>query len=84
MFGLYEDERDLVQNGASLGADVQKLLDPEALEILWFPPVDASIDELAHKLLDAVNRRRACWWMEWKPSGSRRCIQSGWDVSSPP
>jgi len=59
IFGFYEDERDLVQKGTSLGIAMQKLLDSGALEIVWFPPVEALIDELAYKLLDAVRKRRA-------------------------
>lgn len=58
VFGFYEDEEDLMQKAQSLGIDLRGLVASGAVEILWLPPVEGLIDEMAYKLLEAVRRRQ--------------------------
>ena len=58
VFGFYEDETDLLEKGAALGVDLERLVERGALEILWCPPLEGLIDAMAYKLLEAVRRRR--------------------------
>lgn len=58
IFGFYEDAADLFQKAESLGIDLKGLVDSRAVEVIWVPPVEGSIDEMAYKLLRAVGRRQ--------------------------
>jgi circadian clock protein KaiC len=56
-FGFYETPERLKLKARSIGLDLDPLLASGALEILWQPSTENLLDGLAHKLLDAVDRR---------------------------
>jgi circadian clock protein KaiC len=56
-FGFYETPPRLLQQAASLGLDLQGAVDRGEVEILWQPQGENLQDALAHRLLDAVERR---------------------------
>jgi circadian clock protein KaiC len=57
-FGFYETPERLKLKARTLGLDLDPLLASGALEILWQPSTENLLDGLAHKLLEAVHRRR--------------------------
>ncbi|WP_159717642.1 ATPase domain-containing protein [Geminicoccus flavidas] len=56
-FGFYETPPRLVQQAASLGLDLEGAIARGDVEILWQPQGEELQDALAHRLLDAVQRR---------------------------
>src|SRR5215212_515128 len=56
-FGFYETPPRLRQQAASLGLDLEGVVDRGEAEILWQPVGEHVQDALAHRLLDAVARR---------------------------
>jgi circadian clock protein KaiC len=56
-FGFYETPPRLRQQAASLGLDLEGVVDRGEAEILWQPVGEHVQDALAHRLLDAVGRR---------------------------
>lgn len=58
LFGLYETPARLRTKARSIGIDIDRLIASGALEIIWCPPAENLPDELGHKLLDAVERRK--------------------------
>ena len=58
-FGFYEPPARLVAKASGVGLDPQKAITAGLLEILWQPPTEELLDDLAYKLLDAVDRRGA-------------------------
>jgi circadian clock protein KaiC len=56
-FGFYETPPRLLQQAASLGLDLGGAVDRGEVEILWQPQGESVQDALAHRLLDAVERR---------------------------
>ncbi|MFL5279819.1 MAG: RAD55 family ATPase [Rhodopila sp.] len=57
-FGFYETPPRLLQRAASLGLDLEGAVGRDEVEILWQPQGENIQDGLAHRLLDAVSRRR--------------------------
>ena len=58
LFGFYESPAVLVKIATSFGMDLAALCKQHALEILWQPYGLFGLDELAYRLLDAVERTR--------------------------
>jgi len=58
VFGFYESPAVLVKVAASFGLDLQSLCQQHALEIIWHPYGLLGLDELAYRLLRAVERTR--------------------------
>ena len=61
MFGFYETPERLKVKAAALGIDLEGLEAADALEIVWQPQGENVLDELGHRLLDAVRRRSVQW-----------------------
>ena len=57
MFGFYETPERLKLKASLLGIDLAGLEAGGALEILWQPQGENLLDQLGHRLLDAVRRR---------------------------
>jgi circadian clock protein KaiC len=57
LFGLYETPPRLLQQAASLGLDLAGGIDRGEVEILWQSQGEEIQDLLAHRLLDAIDRR---------------------------
>jgi circadian clock protein KaiC len=57
-FGFYEPASRLVESAEHLGLPMRKHVDGGAIEILWQSPLRHSLDALADKLLDGVQRRQ--------------------------
>jgi len=56
-FGFYETPPRLLQQAARLGLDLEGAVGRGEVEILWQPVGENMQDPLAHRLLDAVERR---------------------------
>lgn len=56
-FGLYESPERLRVRAASLGIDLEGLEKRGAVEIIWRPQGERTLDELGHEMIDAVRRR---------------------------
>ena len=56
-FGFYETPPRLLQQAARLGLDLEGVVGRGEVEILWQPVGENMQDPLAHRLLDAVERR---------------------------
>jgi circadian clock protein KaiC len=57
LFGFYETPERLRQKADSLGLNLQERVASGELEVLWQPQGEGIQDALAHRLLDAVDRR---------------------------
>lgn len=58
LFGFYETPARLRTKARSIGIDIDSLLASGALEILWQSPAENLPDELGHRLLQAVEKRK--------------------------
>ncbi len=58
VFGFYESPAVLVKIAASFGLDLKSLCKQKALEIIWQPYGVLGLDDLAYRLLSAVERTR--------------------------
>lgn len=58
LFGFYETPARLRTKARSIGIDIDDLLASGALEIMWQSPAENLVDELGHRLLHAVERRK--------------------------
>jgi len=58
LFGFYESPAVLVKIAASFGLDLESLCKQKVLEIIWQPYGLLGLDELAYRLLGAVERTR--------------------------
>ena len=58
LFGFYESPAVLAKIAASFGLDLEALCKQHALEIIWQPYGLLGLDELAYRLLSAVERTR--------------------------
>lgn len=67
--GFYEPQPELIEKGEQVGLDMRGMLESGALELIWQPPVEQLIDEVAQRLLDAVDRR-----------GVRRLVLDGFEA----
>lgn len=56
-FGFYESPERLRVRAHSLGVDLAGLEQRGAVEIIWRPQGEYTLDELGHQLIDAVRRR---------------------------
>lgn len=56
-FGFYETPDRLLAQAARVGIDLRTACADGALEIVWFPAIEQILDELAERLLGAVQRR---------------------------
>lgn len=59
LFGVYETPARLMTKARSIGIDLEGLVASGALEIIWQPDAENLVDDLAHALVGAVQRRRA-------------------------
>lgn len=59
MLGFYETPAGLVRKAASVGFDLEKGVASGAVEIVWCPPSDNVVDELAWALVEKVGARGA-------------------------
>jgi circadian clock protein KaiC len=59
LFGFYETPPRLVHQASRLGLDLEGAADRGEVEIVWQPMGENVQDALAHRLLDAVERRGA-------------------------
>lgn len=57
-FGMYETPPRLMQQAARLGIDLKGAVDRGEVEIAWQPQGEEVLDALAHRLLQAVERRQ--------------------------
>jgi circadian clock protein KaiC len=57
MFGFYETPQQLLLKARLLGLDLDGPAARGHLEFLWQPPTERILDELGHRLLEAVRRR---------------------------
>ncbi len=58
MFGFYETRNALLSKAAALGLPAGALIESGQVELLWQPATEALIDELCHRLVDTVRRRK--------------------------
>jgi circadian clock protein KaiC len=57
-FGFYESPARLLEKAGRVGLDLKSAAAGGKLKILWQPPLEFLLDELAYKLLDEVRRER--------------------------
>jgi len=57
LFGCYEPPERLRLKAATMGFDLAAAEQQGDVELLWYPTGEHILDELAHRLLDAVRRR---------------------------
>lgn len=57
LFTFYETPTRLVAKARGIGVDLERLIDQGALDIIWQPLAENLVDELGHRLLDAVRVR---------------------------
>ena len=57
MLGFYESVSRLVLKAKAIGLDLQPALDSGQLGILWLPPLEFLMDELAGRVLEDIDRR---------------------------
>jgi circadian clock protein KaiC len=55
--GFYESPPRLLEKARSIGLDLKTYYDSGALEIIWHPPLEVLVDNLAHRLLRNVEQR---------------------------
>jgi circadian clock protein KaiC len=67
--GFYEQPAELIEKGELVGLDMRGMLASGALELIWQPPAELLIDEVAQRLLAAVARR-----------GVRRLVLDGFEA----
>lgn len=58
-FGFYETPARLLAKAASLGLALKQRVARGEIELVWQPSTEQSVDALAHRLLDAVDRTKA-------------------------
>ena len=58
-FGFYESPERLIAKAAAAGITLPGAGEEGRLRMHWHPPVEQSIDELAHRLLTSVERSKA-------------------------
>ncbi|WP_426162811.1 RAD55 family ATPase [Sandarakinorhabdus sp. DWP1-3-1] len=58
LFGFYETPARIRTKARSVGIDIDGLLASGALEIIWHSPAENLADEIGHKLLEAVERKK--------------------------
>jgi circadian clock protein KaiC len=57
LFGCYEPPERLLLKAETMGLDLAAAEQRGDVELLWYPTGEHILDELAHRLLDAVRRR---------------------------
>jgi circadian clock protein KaiC len=67
-FGFYETPGRLLEKARRLGLPLSSRTAKHRLEVVWQPNTEQNVDELAHRLLDAVER-----------TGARRLVVDGLD-----
>lgn len=58
MLGFYETPARLEAKAQAVGVDLRKLCETGALEVLWRPPSENLVDELAWELVDRARERK--------------------------
>jgi circadian clock protein KaiC len=66
MLSFYETAQGLIEKAASIGLDLPGAIASKAVEVIWCPPSDNVVDELAWTLIEKV-----------KLSGARRVVVDG-------
>ena len=56
--GFYESPQRLVAKAKSVNIDLASFLDNGQLQIIWNPPLEISVDALAHQILENVDQRK--------------------------
>jgi circadian clock protein KaiC len=59
LFTFYETPERARLKAAGIGVDFQRLESDNALDILWQPPVESSLDAVGNRILEGVERRQA-------------------------
>lgn len=58
-FGVYETPPRLAHKARELGLDLDKKVAEGAVEVLWHPMTDSTLDGLGHAILEAIARKKA-------------------------
>lgn len=58
LFGFFETPERLCQKARQLGLEVDAAVERGDVELLWQPQRENVLDELAHRMMDAVRRRK--------------------------
>lgn len=57
-FGFYEKQHELIEKAEALGIKhFQQGIKSGAIEVMWHPPTEHTLDDLAYNLINAVKRR---------------------------
>lgn len=67
-FGFYETPEELLEKSDALGINLRSCVKKKQVEIIWQPPLELHLDELAVHLLRAIER-----------TGSKRVVIDGMD-----
>lgn len=54
MLGFYETPAHIRAKARSLGLDIDRAIDSNALELLWLPPAENIVDEVIHGIVNKV------------------------------
>lgn len=57
-FGFYETPAAISDKATALGLPLETLIKEGHVELIWHPTTEGLLDELCHRLLEAVRRRR--------------------------
>jgi circadian clock protein KaiC len=57
LLSFYETPTRLSLKAKNIGIDFEKMIETGALEIMWYPPTEIIVDEVAHDLLQHVQRK---------------------------
>jgi circadian clock protein KaiC len=57
-FGFYESPARLIEKADRVGIGLQGALDAGLLQIVWQPPLEYAVDELAYKLLETLQQHQ--------------------------
>ncbi len=56
--GFYESPLRLIAKARSVNIDLSRFIDNGQLQIIWNPPLEISVDALAHQVLENVSERK--------------------------
>lgn len=59
MLGFYESPARLTAKAASMGLDLQGAVDSGTIDLIWYPPAENLVEELAWKLIEHVKATSA-------------------------
>ncbi|MEN0036666.1 MAG: ATPase domain-containing protein [Cellvibrio sp.] len=56
--GFYESPMRLLAKARSINIDLERFIDNGQLQIIWNPPLELSVDALAHQILENIGARK--------------------------